>query len=216
MRARILLVLMLVLAGCSDNAPQPVHDVVESASVRQPVPNSPVLARTMPDGTDDPAETVVIEAETRPPTARLALDGEGLRIFDIATGSSRPIPFGIEKAEALDMLQAVQGAPPGDQGENIDCVATYASWPDGLTVWFARGEFVGWSVASMDSSLSSAGGLKLGATRSEVENGASVAEIAPSSLGEEFTAGGVAGLLDSPEADAHVTNLWAGAVCLAR
>ena len=75
---------------------------------------------------------------------------------------------------------------------------------------------VGWSLASTGSPLSTAGGLMLGTTRSELENGASVARIAKSSLGEEFTAGDVAGLLDSTAADARVTNLWAGATCIAR
>jgi hypothetical protein len=56
----------------------------------------------------------------------------------------------------------------------------------------------------------------LGTTRTELENGASVARIAKSSLGEEFTAGDVAGLLDSAAADARVSNLWAGATCIAR
>jgi len=114
------------------------------------------------------------------------------------------------------MLESVQGAPPSGQGENIDCGATSAVWPDGLTVWFARDKFVGWSVASAASTLSTAGGLKVGSTRVEVENGASVAEIVRSSLGEEFRAGGVGGLLESADADARVTNLWAGAVCIAR
>ena len=75
------------------------------------------------------------------------------------------------------MLESVRGAPPQKQGENIDCGATYATWSDGLTVWFDRGEFVGWSLASTGSPLSTAGGLMLGTTRSELENGASVARM---------------------------------------
>lgn len=126
------------------------------------------------------------------------------------------MPFGIGKAEALDMLKFVQGGPPTDQGKNIDCGATNAVWPDGLTVWFARDRFVGWSLASKAASLSTVGGLKLGTTRAELENGATVATIAKSSLGEEFSAGNVGGLLESADAGARVTNLWAGAVCIAR
>lgn len=150
------------------------------------------------------------------PAAKLALDGEGLRIFAIATGASRVISFGISKADALNMLESVQGKSPSNQGENIDCGATNAVWQDGLTVWFARDKFVGWSLSSPASSLSTVGGLKVGSSRAELEGGASVARIARSSLGEEFSAGEVGGLLDSADASARVTHLWAGAVCIAR
>lgn len=211
MRNPMLLVLMLSLAGCNDPIAIAAQDGHETAAVDQPsvrMPATAPAATGQPDASADVATPV--------PAAKLALDGQGLRIFTVATGSSRAIAFGIGKAEALAMLEAVQGAPPSEQGENIDCGATNAIWPDGLTVWFARDKFVGWSLASAASPLSTAGGLNVGTTRAEVENGASVARIASSSLGEEFTAGDVAGLLDSADANARVTHLWAGAVCIAR
>lgn len=220
------LLLVLALAGCNDPDPISARGEREAPAVDQPSAAMPAIVQPAteqsaagqpaadPPATDQPAAAG--DVATPATAAKLALDGEGLRIFTVATGSSRAIPFGIDKAEALGMLEAVQGAPPSDQGENIDCGATNAIWPDGLTVWFARDKFVGWSVASAVSPLSTVGGLKLGSTRAEVENGASVARIAPSSLGEEFTAGGVAGLLDSADADARVSNLWAGAACIAR
>lgn len=220
MRNPVLFVLMLAVAGCSDptassasgrEAPgdQPAVEMPATGQATTDQPNPPTTA-------DDVAAASVESAAANQSNAKLALDGGGLRIFTVATGSSRLIPFGAGKAETLDMLGAVQGAPPSDQGENIDCGATNAAWPDGLTVWFARGKFVGWSLASADAPLSTAGGLKVGSTRTELENGATVATIAASSLGEEFTAGDVGGLLDSAAADARVTHLWAGAVCIAR
>lgn len=217
MRYAISLVLMLGLAGCSDPAVAPTpagpaSPAVDQAVVVEPVIGQQVLAAQTPEVAAKGATPVPALA------AKLALDGEGLRIFAVDTGTSRTIPFGIGKAEALAMLESVRGSPPSGQGENIDCGATNAAWPDGLTAWFARARFVGWSLASEASTLSTADGLKVGTTRSELENGASVARIAPSSLGEEFTAGEVAGLLASADDDddASVTNLWAGSACIAR
>ena len=73
------------------------------------------------------------------------------------------------------MLESLQGEPPSARGENIECGATNAIWPGGLTVWFARDTFVGWSLASADSTLSTAGGLKVETTWCELVNGAVVA-----------------------------------------
>ena len=211
MRHPMLLVLLLALAGCNPPDADSGRDEREPPAVARPPAAMPAAD---PPATDQPAAAGDVTAPAT--AAKLALDGEGLRIFIVETGSSRLIPFGIDQAEALGMLEAVQGAPPSDQGENIDCGATNAIWADGLTVWFARDKFVGWSVASAASPLSTVGGQDVGSSRAEVENGASVARIAPSSLGEEFTAGGVAGLLDSAGAGARVSNLWAGAACIAR
>ncbi len=207
----LLLAVGVAVAGCRQPEPaSPPSAVVPPATATA---DSPLAAAQPALGKPSVAPG---NAAPQDPVARLALDGEGLRIFITATGASRAIPFGIAKADALRMLETVQGAPPETQGKNIDCGATNAVWPDGLTVWFARDKFVGWSLASAGSPLSTAGGLNMGTTRAELENGASVASIARSSLGEEFNAGGVAGLLDSAAADARVTHLWAGATCIAR
>lgn len=207
----LLLAIGVAVAGCGQ--PDPIPPRRAALPPANAAAESPVAT----------PEAAVVEAGTTPgnalpqiPPAKLALDGDGLRVFVTATGASRPIPFGISKADALRMLESVQGAPPRKQGENIDCAATNAVLPDGLTVWFARDEFVGWSLAESGSPLSTAGGLMLGSTRAELENGASVSKIAKSSLGEEFSAGDVAGLLDSAATDARVSNLWAGATCIAR
>ncbi len=195
-------VLMLVLASCTQPGPDPSRDSSPSVAAAESTPVDSAAADT---GGLAPATG-----------AKLALEGEGLRVFSVPSGSARPIPFGTGKTETLDMLGAVQGAPPSDQGENLECRLTTATWPDGLTVMFSRDRFVGWSVGRTDSPLSTAGGLKIGSTRTEIEQGATVATIAPSSLGEEFTAGKVAGLLASASPDARVTDLWAGEVCIGR
>jgi len=113
-------------------------------------------------------------------------------------------------------LEMVLGAPPAEQAENIDCGATLAKWPNGLTTWFSGGRFVGWSVGSQDSGPASAGGLRVGVSRSDLQTGGSTVEIRRTTLGTEFQSGGIGGLLESPGAEARVSNLWAGATCIAR
>ena len=112
-------------------------------------------------------------------------------------------------------LEMVLGAPPSELAENPDCGARLAIWAQGVTTWFASERFVGWSAGS-DAQMSSAGGLRVGMSRHELENGATSVHIAPSTLGTEFDTAGMGGLLDSDRADARVSHLWAGATCIAR
>lgn len=232
MRHSMLLVLTLAAAGCAPGDPGPAPDshtasvpsaatAADDAAVAQdgganelPVPGEPAPEVPAPAG--DPSGSPEATGRAADTGATLALEGEGLRVFSVPSGAARAIGFGTDKADTVEMLTRVQGSPPSAQGENLECRLTTATWPDGLTVMFSDGRFVGWSVGKADSPLSTAGGLKIGSTRSEVENGASVATIAPSSIGEEFTAGDVAGLLASAAPDARVTDLWAGQVCIAR
>lgn len=103
---------------------------------------------------------------------------------------------------------------PVEQGENADCAAKYARWENGLTVWFANGRFAGWSL-DRGSRLTTVNGIGLGTTRAELHAAYNL-EVVRSSLGEEFTIGGMAGLLESAAPDARVQHLWAGQTCIAR
>ncbi|MGQ4660996.1 hypothetical protein [Lysobacter sp. F6437] len=153
---------------------------------------------------------------SEPPAARLALEGEGLRIFVSPSGSARPIAFGTGKAETLATLRKVIGAAPVDEGDNNECGATRVRWPGGLATWFVDDAFVGWSVGPDGSGVSTVDGLAIGSTRTALESGGSVVQIDSTTLGTEFTAGGVAGLLDSDDDNASVIHLWAGQTCIAR
>ena len=63
--------------------------------------------------------------------------------------------------------------------------------------------------------LTTASGIGLGSTRAALES-AYAARVSRSTLGMEFVAGGIAGLLASDHPAAPITHLWAGQVCLAR
>lgn len=206
MRPSPFVAVAIVLTGCAGPGPTDV----QAASVHEvSAPRAVIEAgtRAIP-----PAPAPSAPAVAAP---KLALDGEGLRLFDAASGAARLIPFGTRKADALSALTAVQAAPPREQGENVDCRATFATWASGLTAWFAQDRFVGWSVRPGSREVTTASGLTVGSSRADLDSAYS-ANVAPSSLGVEFTAGGLAGLLDSARPDAHVTHLWAGATCIAR
>jgi len=168
-----------------------------------------------------PAMDVDSSAPAAVTRAKLAWEGEGLRLFLEPSGAARPVPFGRPMAEVIATLTAVQGSDGGTppvQLENADCGAIAATWAStGLTAWFARQRFVGWSVQppAQGTALTTASGIGLGSTRTELE-GAYAADVARSTLGIEFSAGGLAGLLDSARPDARVVNLWAGQACLGR
>ena len=158
-------------------------------------------------------------------SAVLVLDGEGLRIVLEPSGSARPIPFGESRASVVEQVSRLRNGQQPEMAENLDCRATVATWAAStLQLFFtpdAAPQFIGWSLggrARTDSTapaVTTASGIGIGSTRAALES-AYVARVARSSLGVEFTAGGMAGLLASNAANAPIRNLWAGQVCLAR
>jgi hypothetical protein len=157
--------------------------------------------------------------------AVLALDGDGLRVFLRPSGSARPIPFGEPRGSVIASVGRLQRNEQPQLTENLDCRATVATWPaTGLQLWFSADSaprFIGWSLGSRGgrdsaaATLTTASGVGIGSTRAELES-AYAARIARSTLGVEFSAGELAGLLESDRPDSPIVNLWAGQVCLAR
>ncbi len=198
MKKIMTIAVMLALAGCRQ--------------AEDPAPAPPVA--TVKSHAAGVAATQVI-APSEAAASRLALDAEGLRLFNAVSGASRLIPFGTTRADAMRAISAAQKVALRAQGDNADCGAAYAAWDNGLTVFFAKERFVGWSATAGSPPVTTASGLKVGSTRAELES-AYAAKIAKSTLGVEFGAGALAGLLDSEKTDARVTDLWAGVTCNAR
>lgn len=195
------LAVLLVLAACR----QPEHP--------QSPATEPPAATVKSHAAGVAAVQVIGPAEAA--ASLLALDAEGLRLFNSVSGASRLIPFGTTKPDALRAIGAAQKSPVRSQGNNAECNAAYTSWNNGLTVWFNQERFVGWSATASAAPAATASGLRVGSSRSELES-AYAAKVAKSTLGTEFMAGALAGLLDSDKPDAKVTHLWAGVTCLAR
>lgn len=206
---------LLLLAACSTEpgreaaAPPPAPAAVAAAPAPPAAPVAPA----------PPTTPAPVAAPTGP---ALAVEAEGLRLFDRATGSASPIPFGRPQAAMLEALERLRGpARPKslEEGVNADCGAgpvRYASWPDGLSLVFQDGRFAGWSLdARAAGALSTANGIAPGITRTQLE-AASTATFRRTTLGTEFDAGGLYGVLDGPGPRARITDMWAGVSCVAR
>lgn len=199
---------ILSFAGCSaEPAPQP--EPANQAEAKVTAPGVPVaISPTKPN--DAAASTLAADP-------RLAVDGEGLRWFLQPSGSARPISFGRPRGEVLTSLEVVRG--PARKGTNQDCGAgavEYASWPDGLSLVFQDGRFVGWGLDSQAAdAITTAAGIGPGSTRDELEAVYS-ATITQTSLGTEFSAGDMHGVLQGTSAGAKITDMWAGVSCVAR
>lgn len=183
----------------------------QGPSVPDPVEGGPL---TVPSGGGDSStEPAGPGAQAPASGVALALEGEGLRFFDIQTGSASPIPFGTPAELTLSALAATAGGEIAEEGASAECGNQYARLANGLTIWLRQDKFVGWSLR--EPPLTTAGGIGIGSTRAELES-VYDARIVESSLGVEFSAGGLAGVLASDSPDARVQNLWAGETCIAR
>ncbi|WEK47960.1 MAG: hypothetical protein P0Y56_06590 [Candidatus Andeanibacterium colombiense] len=143
----------------------------------------------------------------------LAIAGDGLQLADPRAGLVRALAFGMEWQDALAAL-AFRGMPR--TGRMEECGAgplTYAKWDDGFTLYGQNGAFMGWFADTRAAGkLATAGGIGPGSTRAQLD-GAYAAEVFESTLGTEFLAGDIGGLLDGTGPQARVTALWAGVSC---
>lgn len=199
----------LLLSACSDRAAGPAP--VEAGS--------PAAAGT-PPGTPAPAQPSSSgQAASRDASAvALAVEGEGLRFFARSTGSATPLPFGLGTDQVLEVLERNRG--PAARGTNEDCGAgpvQYANWADGLSVVLQNGRFVGWSLDGRAAgAIGTANGIGPGSTRDELDKAFGTVTVSQTSLGSEFAAGEIFGVLDGPSATAKITDMWAGVSCVAR
>lgn len=209
-----ILLLAGTLAACGDDRPEPPR-AAEAPDTG--AATNPALTSGGSDG--------AVAADTAAPPPRgveatgflIAVDGEGLRAFDAVTGAARPIPFGGSFEDTVNGVTGITSAVPPERGETPDCGLAYASWENGLTITGRGGRFVGWSLrpSSTEAVLTTASGVGIGSIRSRVDSVYDI-EVAESSLGVEFSAGGMAGIFDEDGPEGRVTAIWAGEVCIAR
>ncbi|MCU0552148.1 MAG: hypothetical protein MUC48_22660 [Leptolyngbya sp. Prado105] len=156
----------------------------------------------------------------KPATVVLALDSEGLRVVNASTGSTRTLPFGLKEADVVSSVTTLRGKPQS-RSTNRECGAgalEFAQWSDGLNLLFQKGRFVGWDVNDLNKGarrLTTMAGIGVGSTRTALE-AAYKTKISQSTLGTEFSAGKLGGLLSRNQKNARVTNLWSGTTCMFR
>lgn len=193
--------LLLGLAAC-DPAPSQESNAQTAASPAAATPaNAAAAAAAAPAAATDSAP------------APLVLEGAGLRI---PGAPPRTIAFETPAAATVEALTEALGGPPTERGSNAECGGggglQFAEWKDRITVWFENGRFAGWD---SEGDLETAAGIGIGSSRAEVAALPGF-EVEESTLGTEFRAGGLSGILASGAADARVIHLWGGVTCAFR
>ena len=148
-----------------------------------------------------------------PALAPLVLEGHGLRISGTAPGTE--LPFDSPKEAAIEAVTKALGRPPGEIGTNDECGGgglEFAAWEGEITVWFENDRFVGWD---SKGKLKTPGGIGIGSNRADLAPLRGM-EVEESTLGTEFRAGGLSGILASKAPDARVIHLWGGSTCVFR
>jgi len=191
-RALFALVSVLAVSACGEPAPPPAD---APAEVPAGGPEAP-----------EPAQAPT------PLTTPTALDSEGLRLVS-PTGSTLLIAFGHPAKVANEALTAARGAPT-EQGLNSECGAgplVYVNWADGLTAYFQNDTFAGWAANGAGPTTMS--GIGIGSTRAEMEDVYAGVTVSETTLGQEFAAGQLYGILDGTGPQARITAMWSGVSC---
>jgi hypothetical protein len=206
MRGSLLLTLTsaLALAACNQaSAPANVTTVVNTDNETVTVPAGTTL------------QLNVATPAAAAPAVNLASDGLSLVL---ESGSSRQIGFGMDRGAALPALIAALGKTT-DEGTNPECGAgplDHVDFKGGLTAFFQEDKFVGWDLDGREGgSYATADGIGIGATRAQLEAAGAVT-VDETTIGHEFAAGELYGLLSNPSPSGKVTNMWAGTNCIFR
>jgi hypothetical protein len=183
---------LLLLSAC-DSAPAPANTANEPLAPAEAVPaNQTVPAPAAPAAAAAPV-----------------LVGNGLRL------AGKTLEFDTPRAQVTEALTKALG-PPTELGENGECGGggglQYAEWKDQITLWFENESFIGWD---SDGKLKTADGIALGSPRADLA-ALKGFEVEESTLGTEFSADGLGGILESKKPAAKITALWGGATCVFR
>ncbi|MGQ0559066.1 MAG: hypothetical protein ACT4OE_05700, partial [Sphingosinicella sp.] len=127
------------------------------------------------------------------------------------------LAFGTPRAAAMAGVARALGNP-AEEGENGECGAgplAFADFQGGLRLYFQNGALVGWEVDET-SGFATASGIEIGMPRRMLGRTAPGLRVDQSTLGTEFDADGIFGLLSGPQQEATISRLWAGTTCAFR
>lgn len=204
---RFALAAMLMLGACNQSAPPTATGATND-----------IDAEAITEGSAEEGGVPVPVAAPVQTSLLLSLAPDGLRLVDGDSGKTYPVDFGTPRQEALDRVAKARGAVI-DQGDNDECGAgplSYANFGGNLSLLFQDDKFAGWSInEGGDTKVTTMDGIGLGSTRKELASAYSVS-VEESTIGTEFSAGELSGLLDGKGNDARITDIWAGVTCIAR
>lgn len=148
----------------------------------------------------------------------LALSRDGLTFVSIS-GSTRPVEFGSSESTVNQALESTVG-PQQDSGIGQVCddgsARTFDTfrYGDGLQVYFRNDSFVGW--VSTSRAFTTIDGIGVGSALSDLRAALGDVTLTEGSLGTEFSAGSLGGVLDGNSDSSKVTDLFNGEVCIIR
>ena len=152
------------------------------------------------------------------PAAGVALDQEGLRLVS-ASGPTRLVTYGTATADPVAALSSVLGNPE-DRSTNSECGAgptEFVSWANDLDALFMDGKFVGWGAGSKSGGKASTmAGIGVGSTRQQLTAAFGNLMVEETTLGIEFSAGDISGILDKDGPTGKVDAIWGGTSCVFR
>jgi hypothetical protein len=199
---RCLLLAVLVLAACGSEGGEAARSSADSAA-------APSTA-AVPGADSAPAPAA-------PPAARtIVLAPGGLELAGGAGGAER-LAFGGPRAGALAAVSGVLGEPR-EQGAQEECPAGplyQAQYAAGLQVVFQDSAFVGWS-AGEGSTFRTAAGVGPGSTVAQLKAAHPAATVEETSLGMEFAASDLYGIVTDSTATGQVQMMFAGTNCIFR
>jgi hypothetical protein len=198
---RSLLLFTVLLAACGSDR----SDTADRAAAPAPAPPGPAAAGPA-------AEDSLAEAHA--PRA-LRLSSGGLEV-PIGNGPQL-LPFGTGRARVLADLSGMLGEPR-EQGTMEECPSgplSQVSYDAGLQLSFRDTAFVGW-FAEEGSSLRAGAGIGSGSTLGQLRAAYPTTTLQETSLGYEFDAGGLYGIVTDTTADGRVQVLFAGTSCIFR
>ena len=149
------------------------------------------------------------------PSKTIIVSSKGIIASGNGTANGSIISFGRTQASAIESTSKLIGVFADDVFINDECgegPTDLASWDAGIRLLFQQGNFRGWVATSPNFKTS--GGIAPGLTAEHLTNAG--ISLKTTTIGREFEAGGVFGLIEDAGPDAKVTTTWAGNSCFFR
>ncbi|HEX2206493.1 MAG TPA: hypothetical protein VHG93_02365 [Longimicrobium sp.] len=202
---RCLLLLAATLAACGSDRP------ADGAGGTSPASADSALAAVERGR----ADTLAAASGALPPESAITLSSDGLEV--IAGGVTRALAFGTAQTRVLTEVGGVLGAP-AEQGTMDECPAGplyQVGYGTGLQLVFQDSAFVGW-FARQGSPFRTAREIGPGSTLRQLKTAYSATKVEETSLGYEFDAGGLYGVVTDTTDAGVVEVVFAGTNCIFR
>lgn len=200
--AALALSLALGLAACGPGSEPPAD-----------APATPVVA--------DPAPATDPAAAPTTGVSAILLEGDGFMPANPGGGGTGlKLSFGTPRTTVITYMTGLHGGTAPQTDSNDECGAgpvAFARWNDDFTLAFQDDKLAGWWAGEKaPAGFSTVQDIHVGSTLAEVRAAWPGVEVRNDSIGPEFAAPGIFGILTGTTASARVTALWAGVSCIFR